>query len=164
MTFCFLMSLAVIHLLLKPVKSVGLKDPSVWLSYLLTAARIFGILFLVYAIGVFFRQFLADFTDLLPFMMLLAALGLGKSFRLPEPLIILAYAAGHFLADQSLSQAFFHAVILCLGISGVEWLVDGMRFRLAFTPSSKHFSTLPGYLILLALIALVLSGFFTTLS
>jgi hypothetical protein len=164
MTFCFLISLAAMHLLLKPVESVSLKGPSVMLRYLSIAASLFGILFLVYGVGIFFQHFLVAFIDLLPVVMLLAAFGLGKRFKMPEPLVVMAYAAGLFLAEQSLSQALFRAVILCLGVSVIEWLMDGMRFRLAFTPSAKHFSTLSGYLILLALAALVLSGFFTTLS
>ena len=160
MSFSLLVSLAVISILIRPSKPVRLQKPAVLLVYFKKTIQIFGMFFTLIPISWTVKRFLPAFADLLPGLMLLMTYMLGKLFQYPEPELWMIFCVWVYLAPQEFSAALSNAAAISLGVSFFEWAVDGIRFRMAFTGSSKSFSALPGILLTLSLVALVFSCLF----
>lgn len=160
MTFSLLVSFAAISILLQRPKPIRLQKPAVLLGYLKSAAQIFGMVSLAYLFSWAIESALPSYVDLTPGLMLIMVFLLGKIFQIPGPLWVMVFCVWAYLETQAVASALTGAAIISLGVPFIEWTMDGIRFRLAFTASAKAFSALPGLLMILSLVALVGSGFF----
>lgn len=160
MTFTLLTAFTAIHYLMQSPKPVRRNKPSIVLSYLKEVAPFFVTLCILSIVSRTLRHFFAGASDLLPVAMLLGAFVLLRIFKRPESLSGILFAIWAYLETQMPLDALFKATVICLGLPIIEAAVDGVRFRLALSPTPKNFASLPGRLALLALVLLVLSGFF----
>ena len=159
MIFSLIILFAAVHLLQRAPQPVRGKGITALLDYLKTAGAVFGILAALYGAGFFFKQGIPSYADAAPGFLLLFAFLLGKPLKLSEPLRWVSFCAWAYLAPQVPSLAFSKITLISFGVPLLEWVFDGIEFRLFLTSSFKP-ASLPALLFLLSLIALIGSGFF----
>ena len=159
MTFWLTIIFSVLHFLDCPQKTVKRKSPAVLKIYIQTALEIYGFLGSALLFSFAVQYFLPAVSDLTGMVLFLATFAAIKIRRQRDSFALMLFACWFFLSQQGPAAAFEKAAGIGAGVSFFEWLIDGLRFRIAFSPVAKRFSTLPGLLLLASLVTLALSYF-----
>ncbi len=159
MSFWLMIIFSVLHLLGRPQKPVRLQPPAVLKVYVQTALEIYGFLGGALLLSFAARFLFPAWADWIGMILFLALYASAKYRRHPEYFAVMVFVCWAFLSLQAPAEAFAKAALMSLGVPFFEWGMDGLRFRLAFSPAAKRFSTLPGLLLLASLVTLVLSCF-----
>ena len=159
MSFWLTIIFSVSHLLSRPQKPVKRQSPAVLRVYARTLLKIYGFLAGSLLLSLAAKFLFPAISDLTGMVLLLVLFAVSKYRRQPEYFTVMIFACCAFLSSLPPIEGLQKAALIAFGVSFFEWLADGLRFRLAFSPAAKRFSTLPGLLFLASLVTLVLSCF-----